>query len=182
MEQNIRAQTIRLSELMKNLLTLARTDEDGTSLPMSEFSMDLLVQEALDVHRTPAQAKNLNINTDIQPSTTLKGNRDSIMQLVSVLLDNACKYTPDSGTVSLSLHTEGNNVRLQVKNTCTEPPEKDLDKLFDRFYRGDAARTQSTGGYGIGLSAARTIAQSHGGTVTADYDKDEQVISFTVRI
>ena len=180
--KNIRAQTIRLSELMKNLLTLARTDEDGTSLPMSEFSMDLLVQEALDVHRTPAQAKNLNINTDIQPSTTLKGNRDSIMQLVSVLLDNACKYTPDSGTVSLSLHTEGNNVRLQVKNTCTEPPEKDLDKLFDRFYRGDAARTQSTGGYGIGLSAARTIAQSHGGTVTADYDKDEQVISFTVRI
>ncbi len=180
--KNIRAQTIRLSELMKNLLTLARTEEDGANLPMSEFSLDLLVQEALDVHRALAQTKKLNIDTDIQHSITLKGNRNSIMQLVSVLLDNACKYTPDNGTVSLSLYAEGNKVCLQVKNTCTEPPEKDLEKLFDRFYRGDAARTQSTGGYGIGLSAARTIAQAHGGTVTADYDKVEQVISFTVRI
>jgi len=180
--KNIRAQAIRLNELMKNLLTLARTDEDGTSLPMSEFSLDLLVQEALDIHRTLAQAKKLDVYAEIQPSVTLKGNRDSMMQLVSVLLDNACKYTPDNGSVSLSLHTEGNKAHLQVKNTCTELPEKDLEKLFDRFYRGDAARTQSTGGYGIGLSAARAIAQTHGGTVTADYDKVEQVISFTVRI
>lgn len=180
--KNIRAQAIRLNELMKNLLTLARTDEDGTTLPVSEFSMDLLVQEALDIHRTLAQAKKLDVHTEIQPSVTLKGNRDSIMQLVSVLLDNACKYTPDQGTISLRLCTEGNKVYLQVKNTCTEPPEKDLEKLFDRFYRGDAARTQSTGGYGIGLSAARAITQTHGGTITADYNKVEQVISFTVRI
>lgn len=180
--KNIRAQTIRLSELMKNLLTLARTDEDGANLPMSEFSMDLLVQEALDLHRTLAQAKKLDIQAVIQPSITLKGNRDSMMQLVSVLLDNACKYTPDSGRISLHLHTDAGKTILQVKNTCTELPEKDLEKLFDRFYRGDAARTQSTGGYGIGLSAARTIAQAHGGTVTADYDKHEQVISFSVRL
>ncbi len=180
--KNIRTQAIRLNELMKHLLTLARTNEDGSNLPMSEFSLDLLVQEALDVHRTLAQAKKLSVDTDIQPSIILKGNRDSMMQLVSVLLDNACKYTPDNGSVSLSLHTEGNKACLQVKNTCAEPPEKDLEKLFDRFYRGDAARTQSSGGYGIGLSAARTIAQAHGGAITADYDKVEQVISFTVRI
>ena len=180
--KNIRAQTIRLSELMKNLLTLARTDEEGAALPMSNFSLDLLAEEALDLHREPIQAKRLDLHTDIHSPITLKGNRESILQLVSVLLDNACKYTPEAGAVSLCLRKEGNRVCLQVKNTCPQPPEEDLEKLFDRFYRGDAARTQSTGGYGIGLSAARTIAQAHGGTVTANYNKTEQVISFTVRI
>lgn len=178
--QNIRAQTVRLSELMKNLLALARMDEDGVALPMSDFSLDLLVQEAADLHREPAQAKNLDIQMDIQAGIMFKGNRDTILQLVSVLLDNACKYTPETGTVSLSLHKEGNRARLQVKNTCPQSPEEDLEKLFDRFYRGDVARTQSSGGCGIGLSAARAVAQAHGGTITASYDKSEQLISFTV--
>lgn len=178
--RNIRAQTVRLSELMKNLLALARADEEGVTLPMSEFSLDLLVEEALDLHREPVQTKELDLRTDIRSPIALKGNRDSIMQLVSVLLDNACKYTPEAGSVSLSLRKEGDKACLQVKNFCPQPPEEDLEKLFDRFYRGDAARTQSSGGYGIGLSAARAIAQAHGGTITASYDKAEQVISFTV--
>lgn len=178
--RNIRTQTVRLSELMKNLLTLARMDEAGVVLPMSEFSLDLLVEEALDLHHEPIQTKQLDLRADIHSPIMLKGNRDGILQLVSVLLDNACKYTPQAGAVSLCLHKEGNRVCLQVKNTCPQPPEEDLEKLFDRFYRGDAARTQSNGGYGIGLSAARAIAQVHRGTITADYDKAEQVISFTV--
>lgn len=180
--RNIRAQTVRLSELMKNLLALARMDEDGVALPMSEFSLDLLVEEALDLHGEPIQAKQLDLRLDIHSPIMLKGNRDGILQLVSILLDNACKYTPQAGVVSLRLRKDGNQVCLQVNNTCPQPPEEDLEKLFDRFYRGDAARTQSSGGYGIGLSAARAIAQAHGGTVTANYDKSEQVISFTVRI
>ena len=178
--KNIRAQAERLNELMKHLLTLSRTDEEGVVLPMSDFSLNLLVEEALDLHSELAHSRQLNILTQLQPSLILKGNRDSIMQLVSALLDNACKYTPDGGKISVYLHREGSKSCLTVKNTCLQPPEQDLEKLFDRFYRGDAARTQSSGGYGIGLSAARAIAQAHGGTVSASYDKDTQLISFSV--
>lgn len=178
--QNIRAQTVRLSELMKNMLTLARMDEDGVSLPMSEFSFPLLVEETLDLHRESLHAKQLDLHTEILSPIPFKGNRDSIMQLISVLLDNACKYTPKGGRMYLSLRKEGGKVCLQVSNFCPHPPEETLEKLFDRFYRGDTARTQSSGGYGIGLSAARAIAQAHGGTISASYNKAEQVISFTV--
>jgi len=178
--KNIRSQAERLNELMKNLLALSRTDEEDVVLPTSDFSLNLLIEEALDLHREPAQSKQLDVQTRLHPSLSLKGNRDSIMQLVSVLLDNACKYTPEGGTISLNLLRAGGKTVLQIKNTCPQRPEEDLERLFDRFYRGDAARTQSSGGYGIGLSAARAIAQAHGGSITASYDKAEQVISFTV--
>lgn len=178
--RNIRAQSERLNDLMKNLLALARTDEDGVILPMSDFSLSLLIEEALDLHSDLAHSRQLNIQTQLPPSLTMRGNRDSIMQLVSVLLDNACKYTPEGGHISVTLHKDSGKIHLQVRNTCPQAPEADLERLFDRFYRGDTARTQSSGGYGIGLSAARAIAQSHGGTITASYDKAEQTITFTV--
>lgn len=178
--KNIRAQAERLSELMKHLLMLAKMDEEGVSLPMSEFSLNLLVEEVADLHRESALSKQLSLVADLPSSLTMKGNRDSIQQLVSILLDNACKYTPEQGQVSVSLHKEGSKAILQAKNTCLQAPEENLERLFDRFYRGDTARTQSSGGYGIGLSAARAIAQAHGGTITASYDKAEQVICFTV--
>lgn len=75
----------------------------------------------------------------------------------------------------------GRELVLQVKNTCEKLPEVEPEKLFERFYRGDAARTQKSGGYGIGLSAARAIALAHGGTLGASYEKDD-IICFTLRL
>lgn len=178
--KNIRTQAERLTELMKNLLTLSRTDEANVLLPMADFSLDLLLEEALDLHRELADGKRISIRSELPSPLSLKGNRESILQMVSALLDNACKYTPEGGHVSVSLRKDGSRIVLQFRNTCPQAPEEDLERLFDRFYRGDAARTQSGGGYGIGLSAARAIAQAHGGSITASYDKAEQVICFTV--
>lgn len=179
--RNIRAQTVRLNGLMQNLLTLARMDEAGETMPMSEFSFELLMDEALDLHRESFEQKSIVLSVQLQPGVTLRGNRDSVMQMVSVLLDNAAKYTEEGGAVAISLQKEEGKVCLRVSNPCRQPPEE-LERLFDRFYRGDAARTQSSGGYGIGLSAARAIAQSHGGNVRADYDEKEHVITFTATI
>lgn len=177
--RNIRAQVDRLNGLMQNLLTLSKMDEDGIVLPMFEFPADQLAHEALELYRDCAQSRNLDLSADIQSPVMMTGNRDSLLQLASILLDNACKYTPETGHVRLSLKKDADRLSLQVKNSCPHPPEEDLEKLFDRFYRGDAARTQSSGGYGIGLSAARAIAQSHNGTISASYDHAEQSLCFT---
>ena len=180
--QNIRAQTVRLNGLMQNLLTLAKMDESGDGVPMSEFSAYLLMEETLDLFRETAEEKGITLQTELATDIMLRANRESIMQLVSILLDNATKYTPLNGNITVSLKKTDKQAVLQVKNTCEEPPEENLEKMFDRFYRGDTARTQSRGGYGIGLSAARAITEAHGGTITASYEKKTKVMTFTVKL
>ena len=180
--RNIRAQTVRLTGLMQNLLALARMDEGGARLPMSEFSMELLLEEALDLFREAAEGRGIALHADIQPGSTLRANRESILQLASILLDNAAKYTPAGGGIWLSCERTERRLLLRVKNTCQPIPPKELERLFDRFYRGDAARTQSGGGYGIGLSAARAIAEAHGGSITASCEADPPSITFSVTL
>lgn len=112
---------------------------------------------------------------------TAKASRENLIQLISILFDNAVKYASEGGYIDVSLKKSGRELVLQVKNTCEKLPEVEPEKLFERFYRGDAARTQKSGGYGIGLSAARAIALAHGGTLGASYEKDD-IICFTLRL
>ena len=112
----------------------------------------------------------------------LRANRESIVQLLSVLLDNAVQYTPADGSIQVVLTKEKSGIIFQVENSVDTPPEGDLERLFDRFYRGDPARTQKSGGYGIGLSAARAVAEAHGGAITARYDGVRATMLFTVKL
>ena len=95
--------------------------------------------------------------------------------------DYPLKYTPEEGEVEIALKKEGRMIRLSVSNTIAHPMEREtLGRLFDRFYRGDSARTQKSGGYGIGLSAARAIAESQKGSIKASYEENQ--IIFTVEL
>lgn len=179
--RNIRAQANRLSGLMQNLLTLSKMDEESM-LPMSEFSMSLLLHEALELYGEAAAGKKLTLRTHIEEDMNVRADRESIMQLVSALLDNAVKYTAEGGMVSVSLAREDGKLALCVENDCPTPPTDDLSRLFDRFYRGDEARTQSRGGYGIGLSAARAIAEAHGGKIGVGYDEENARIAFVAKL
>ena len=178
--RNIRAQTNRLSGLMQNLLTLARMDEQS-ELPQSELSLTQLLEEALELYGEAAAGKKLTLRTRLE-EVELRANRESMLQLVSALLDNAVKYTAEGGEVCVSLTPCEGGAELRVENDCAEAPAEDMERLFDRFYRGDAARTQTGGGYGIGLSAARAIAEIHGGSIRADYDAAAKRIRFAVKL
>ena len=180
--RNIRTQTVRLNGLMQNLLVLAKMDEGGGSLPTAEFSLSLLTGEVLDFYQEAAAAKGIALRSVVQPEVMLRANRESIVQLLSVLLDNAVQYTPADGTIQVVLTKEKSGIVFQVENSVETPPEGDLERLFDRFYRGDPARTQKSGGYGIGLSAARAVAEAHGGTITARYDGPRATMMFTVKL
>lgn len=164
--KNIRAQTLRLSGLMQNLLMLAKMDESSAKLPMCSFDISTAADDTVNAFIEPAALKGVMIEQDIQKGLNLNGNRDSIIQLMTVLLDNAVKYTESGGIIKAKLSGNEKNITLSIANTCE--PIDHPEKLFDRFYRGDSARTQKNGGYGIGLSVAQAIAELHKGTITAE--------------
>lgn len=186
--KNIRAQTLRLSGLMQNLLMLAKMDENSAKLPMCSFDISTAAEDTVSAFIEPAALKGVMIEQDIQKGLQLNGNRDSIVQLMTVLLDNAVKYTVSGGMIRAKLSGNEKNITLSIANTCE--PVDHPEKLFDRFYRGDSARTQKNGGYGIGLSVALAIAELHKGTITAENITDvspnnpdiDTMIMFTVKI
>lgn len=99
---------------------------------------------------------------------SLKGNERAIQQLVNILLDNALKYSPEGGSVRLRAEKQNKTLLLSVGNTTEEPLSKEqFPLLFERFYRTDPSRSAQTGGYGIGLSVAKAIAEAHNGKIQA---------------
>ena len=176
--KNIRAQTLRLSGLMQNLLMLAKMDESAAKLPMCRFDLSTAVKDTAEAFVEPAALKGVLIDIDIKRDIFVNGNRDSLIQLITVLMDNAVKYTESGGEITAELSCTDRLAVLRIANTCdnVENPEK----LFDRFYRGDSARTQKNGGYGIGLSVAMAIAQLHKGSISAE--NIDGKLKFTVKL
>ncbi len=179
--RNIKAQTARLSGLMGNLLTLARMDEAGELPPARPVDLSALAREAVDSFREAAALRGILLEDHVVPGLTIRSDREHMVQLLSILLDNAVKYTAAGGGIALHLAREGNVVCLRVRNAPARTPEGDLSRLFDRFYRGDPARTQRSGGYGIGLSAAQAIVQAWKGRIGAELEGEDTVV-FTVRL
>ncbi len=177
---HIRGQTKRLNVLMSNLLTLAKLDEE-IPLPKETVNISDTAGELLPVYAEEAGTRNLRFSVQIEPDIVIQTNRDSFRQMMTIFLDNALKYTPEGGNIRLSLAREGRHIQIITENTCDTSLEPNPERLFERFYRGDAARTQKeSSGYGIGLSAARAICENFGGTLTAEYP-DSETIRFTAR-
>lgn len=174
--KNIREQTVRLNGLMQNLLTLARADESRTMLQTETVSISALVTESLQMFSEPMKLKEISLCKQIDTDIYLKANKEQMQRFVSILMDNAVKYSPQGGDISVLLTRHGKFCIFQIENICEEFPNCPPDKLFDRFYRDDAARTQKNGGYGIGLSAAKTIAELYGGKIKASYNPPNTIV------
>jgi hypothetical protein len=161
---------------MSNLLTLARLDEE-IRLPTDPINISEVINELLPPYQDAALTRNIRFHVLIEPNITLLINKDSLRQMLTILLDNALRYTPDNGSVHLTLKRQGGHVQIIQENTCDPFHEADTERLFERFYRGDSARTQNidSSGYGIGLSAARAICENFNGKLTAEYTSAESI-------
>ncbi len=179
--RNIREQAQRLSGLTQNLLTLAKIDENTFRETVETVSLTDTVNNVTAMFIEPAALKHILIESDVAENVTLTANPDMMTRLISTLLDNAVKYASSDSTVFITLHPSEDGAAFVIKNRCDELPRCEPEKLFDRFYRADAARTQKKGGYGIGLSAAQAIVELHKGTISVQYEP-ENVIAFTVRL
>ena len=176
--RNISEQVDRLSDLTRNLLTLARAEDVPTEGSLSEVDLSALAEKTAGMFREPMTLQKVRFTQAIQPGLLVRGSASQLSTLCSILLDNAVKYTPEEGRIDLTLKQQ-DKVLLRVENDCEQVPACKPEQLFDRFYRGDAARTQSSGGFGIGLSAAQVIAKQNKGKLEAEYLGDKR-IAFTV--
>ena len=178
---NIKEQVNRLNGLMQNLLTLSKADEISAAQKKEQLDISELTQQSVDMFCETMQLKGLAIQKHIEPHIKQSVNKELFLRLISILTDNAVKYAKNDSTILVSLIRKDKNIYFEITNFCEILPECPADKLFDRFYRVDSARTQKSGGYGIGLSAARSIAEAHGGLINAEYREDKS-ITFKVKI
>ena len=152
----------RLVRLVADLLALARADA-GVPLRRDRVELDRVVLDAVADARHLGHGQRIEIGA-LEP-TQIEGDVDRLKQLLIILLDNAVKYTPASGTVTVSLRRAGATAEITVQDTGVGIQPEDLPRVFDRFYRADRGRARDPGGTGLGLPIARWIAQQHGGHI-----------------
>ncbi|MDD3279107.1 MAG: HAMP domain-containing sensor histidine kinase [Lachnospiraceae bacterium] len=177
---SIHHQVDRLHELVKNLLTLSKVDETREKLPMAEFSLGKVVREVSESFDAMEQAKHLTVTRQIDEKQRMVGDENSIRHLISILMDNAVKYSDEGGTLRIEGKGKERTVTLCFYNSCEEVPQGDLSRLFDRFYRADPSRARESGGYGIGLSVAAAIVHAHKGKIQAL--RQEEGICFSITL
>ena len=170
---DIKKQVKHLTELTNDLVFLSRMEESEKSLPMIEFPFSEVVTETASSFQALAEQQEKELKSYVPPMLTLRGDEKSIRQLISILLDNAIKYSPSGESISLDIDEQSNHVSIVVTNTTTQIIEKEqLKHLFDRFYRVDTSRNSKTGGHGVGLSIAKAIVEVHHGKISAVSPKE----------
>ena len=176
---DIRSEGYRMTELVNRLVALSRMDEESHKISFAEIELGKLVASTVMEFEHLAKDRGKAIVADIDSSVTYCGDEALISQLIGILLDNAIKYCDNGGEITVSLR-RGRKIVLAVENTYASVEEIELGKLFDRFYRADKAR-KFTGGYGVGLSMAKSIAEKHKSEISA-YKKDSTHIGFKVTL
>ena len=179
---DIQEQTKHLTSLTNNLITLSRMEEERTRLQMIDFPFSDVVEETVQSFQALARTQNKTFETSIQPMISLYGDEKSLIQLVSILLDNAMKYSTPEGEIFLRLEKAGNNVKLSVYNTADSIDREQLPHLFDRFYRTNKSRSSRTGGYGLGLSIAAAVVNTHKGKITATTQDEHALVNAIIPV
>lgn len=164
---SIKNQTTRLSHLVKNLVELSKLNEMQDDKSRGDFNISLAFMETASNFETNAAIANKNFSYSAADDLQYYGNEAEIRQLITILCDNAIKYTDECGFIKMNLYKSGKSIILESYNTCEYIDPKTVSHLFDRFYRADSSRARDTktGGYGIGLSIAQAIVHRHKGKI-----------------
>ena len=169
-------QVDRLNGLIKNLVMIARADENENSVVMQECDITKSVRETVQTFVAIAETDNKKLEDKIRDDVKMTASDGSIRQLSSLLIDNAIKYCDEGGMITVSLSQKGKGVQLVVSNDFKDGANVDYKRFFERFYREDKSHNTDRGGYGIGLSIAESIVKQYKGSIGA-YWKDG-IISF----
>ena len=171
--EDIKTQVGRLTELTNDLIYLSKMEEGLPEVAMESVDLKKIVKESCDSFASRFITGKKKLVEELQDGISLKGDSKALSQLMSILLDNALKYSPEGGTTSVILRQSSKGISLYVTNNTADPVDGESAKhLFDRFYRTDKSRNSETGGYGIGLSIAQAIVTAHKGKISAEPSED----------
>ena len=176
---NIQQQSLRLSRLVNNLVTLSRLDEATPFPDKTVFSLSDLAWETAEGFQAVCKAKEKQFVQHIEDDLLLYGDGNSIQQMISILLDNAVKYSDERGMIRLNIYKKHKNTVIEVFNTCRSIDPSEIRYFFDRFYRSADSRSGEINGTGIGLSIAKSTVEGHGGKISAE-STDGRSICFRV--
>jgi two-component system, OmpR family, phosphate regulon sensor histidine kinase PhoR len=166
--KRIDEQAERLNQLILDLLSLARLESGQEIFEHAPLYLVPVLESCVESHRDRAQTKNLQLVFDpegLDSETMVLADEEAIRQIVDNLIDNAIKYTPEGGSVSVICHSDRNSATIEVADTGIGIPRADLPRIFERFYRVDKARSRELGGTGLGLSIVKHLMQSVGGQI-----------------
>lgn len=162
----IKDEARRLSLLVDDMLDLARADAGAQQLQRAEFYLNDLVDECCRSARALAAPKRISLLAESAPDLIYFGDEELLRRLLMNLLNNAVKYTPEGGEVKVSLKNDDRQATIAIADTGIGIPPEVSERIFDRFFRVDKARSRAEGGTGLGLPIARWIAEAHGGNIT----------------
>ncbi len=165
---DIKKQIKNLTDLTNDLVLLSKMEEGVRSAVYEDVDLTGLIEDLSSSFRSRALTENKVLECSIEKGITIKSNKSEITGVCSILLDNAVKYSPEKGQISIALKRKDKSVRLTVKNsTVYDLNDDSLKHLFDRFYRTDESRNSETGGHGLGLSIAKARVENLGGKISA---------------
>jgi signal transduction histidine kinase len=173
---DIAGESERMSRMVQDLLTLARADA-GYHLEKSPVDLEPIIQDVSRQAQTLQPFRRVELQDGVP--TMVQGNADALKQLLWILVDNALKHTPEGGRIRMRLGSAGMTAELAVADDGPGIPAEDIERIFERFYQADAARSGE--GTGLGLAIARWIAEEHGGRVFAGNNPGGGAI-FTVQL
>lgn len=154
----------RLGRLVRDLLDLSRL-EDPTNIPSEPADLSAVGRAEMEAHSATAQEKGIALSSRVAPGVWLRGDEQQLRLMIRNLLDNALRYTPTGGRVSLDVFREGDNAYVRVSDDGPGIPLEAQGRVFERFYRVDRARARDKGGTGLGLAIVKHVAEIHGGYV-----------------
>ena len=165
----IKDEAERLSRIVEDLFMLARQPVDAPSMMREMVRLDEVVSDCARAAQVLATQKGLRLRIDASlREITLHGDDEMLKRMLLNLLDNAVKYTPAGGEITIALGSQDGDARIVVSDTGIGIPAADQPRIFDRFYRVDKARSRALGGAGLGLSIARWIVEGHGGSLSVE--------------
>ncbi len=179
--KGIKEQVERLTDLTNKLVFLSKMDEKNPNNVMTDFSLSEVANETSKSYVALADSLNKKYDIEIDRNITIKGDVALIRELLTILLDNAFKYSDENGDIKIKVFASNKNKIIKVSNATQGIPKGNLDKLFERFYRLEKSRNSGTGGHGIGLSIAKAIVELHKGKITAA-SQDGKMIVFTITL
>lgn len=177
----IKAEADHMSGLVNDLLFLAKSDASREKISFSPVNVSDILWNVYLPFESVAFEQGKQLDAQISPDIYINGDSGKLKQLMMILLDNACKYTPDGGQISVSLNIKHDKMIFSVNNSGEPIEAVHLPHLFERFYRAEESRARQKGGYGLGLSIAKTITEMHNGKISVTSTK-ENGTTFAVSI